>query len=146
MPKWLKIVLIILVLIIGVPFLYGFLTAFNPKKQLELAEETNSLQNLKVAVSKELNLTPENIEVSIDKRDETGDRAVGTLTSKDSSEEYWWVGVNSLNPDTNKKRWMIVAAGDSKSVVACSSVETINYPTSLVPTCFDTKTQKLVTR
>jgi len=150
MNKILKYLLIgigiILIVVVVVPFLGGFFSTFNPGGAVKKAQQAKSLSALKVAVSQKLQLSAENLEIVIDKQDEKGDYAVGTLTNSDNSEKYWWVAVNSLNPDSNQKRWWIIAAGDSKSVVTCDSVNKINFPTDLVPACLDQQSQQLVKR
>ena len=143
MSKTLKIILggilLLIVLVFVVPIGIGIMSAINPGEAIELAKQQTDLNLLAKAVSESLGKESQGANIVVDKS--MDNKKVGTITFLNDSEEYWYISLKKTD-----ESWLVLGSGDSNDLVACSMVDSANYPVELVPTCFDAKTQKLVER
>ncbi len=70
--------------------------------------------------------------------EETDKHAKGGITFPDSIGGGWWLAAKV------DSKWLLVA--DGNGTVMCSDIEPYNFPSDMVPECYNQDTQQLITR
>lgn len=100
-------------------------------------EETKSdLEQIKEAFAEKYNRSVEEVDASIDNN--TGTYANGLVRFAGEIGGGWWLAYN------NGDGWIIVADGNGS--VMCEDIEGYDFPTDMVPECWDEATSKLIKR
>jgi hypothetical protein len=110
----------------------------SPQASAEEAEEpqTSDLDNIKQAFAEKYSRDISEVDISIDKN--TGTYANGLVKFAGEISGGWFLAYN------DNGLWIIVA--DGNGTVMCEDIEPYNFPTDMVPECWDEDTMTLVER
>ncbi len=77
-------------------------------------------------------------DIMLEITDNNGDYAQGTVKFTGEVAGAWWL---AAKPD---QKWIIVA--DGNGVIMCSDIDPYNFPTTMVPECYDASTSQTIHR
>ncbi len=103
---------------------------------VEEVQTKSDLEQIKEAFAAKYNKPLGDITVTIDEN--TGTYANGGVKFEGEIGGAWWLAYN------DGTGWIIVADGNGS--VLCADIEGYNFPTSMVPECWDEATSKLIQR
>lgn len=99
-------------------------------------ETKSALEQIKEAFAKKYSKPLAEVEVTISKN--TGTHASGGVKFAGEIGGAMWLGYN------DEGKWIIVH--DGQGTIPCSAIEPYNFPTDMVPECWDEATSKLIER
>jgi len=99
-------------------------------------ETKSALEQIKEAFAKKYSKPITEVNVTISKN--TGTHASGGVKFAGEIGGAMWLGYN------DKGKWIIVF--DGQGTIPCSAIEPYDFPTDMVPECWDEATSKLITR
>ncbi|MBU3956680.1 hypothetical protein KKI19_00140 [Patescibacteria group bacterium] len=106
-------------------------------EETPIVEEIKSdLEQIKEAFAEKYNRSVEEVDASIDNN--TGTYANGLVRFAGEIGGGWWLAYN------NGDGWIIVADGNGS--VLCDDIEGYDFPTDMVPECWDEATSTLIQR
>lgn len=106
-------------------------------EETPIVEETKSdLEQIKEAFAEKYNRSVEEVDASIDNN--TGTYANGLVRFAGEIGGGWWLAYN------NGDGWIIVADGNGS--VLCDDIESYDFPTDMVPECWNEATSTLIQR
>ncbi|NIM03662.1 hypothetical protein GTN66_05880 [bacterium] len=106
----------------------------SPSPVVNPLETKSDLEQIKEAFAEKYNKQLAEITVTID--ESTGTYANGGVKFEGEIGGAWWLAYN------DGTGWIIVADGNGS--VMCADVENYNFPTSMVPECWDEDTNTLI--
>lgn len=119
------------------PKMAVFTTAPLPSDITNIPEKKESdIDLLKQAMAKKHNKSLADVDLSINKN--TGVYAIGSVKFQGDVGGGWWLAAQKGS------EWVIVA--DGNGTVMCQDIAPYNFPTDMVPECWDTVNNKLIKR
>ena len=109
---------------------------FEVKKNVPSAPSVSDETLIKIALAQKHNKTINETSVEINEND--GTYAQGLVKFSGEIAGGWWL---AAKPSST---WIIVA--DGNGVVMCDDIAQYNFPTSMVPECYNSSTNQLITR
>ncbi len=100
------------------------------------AEEASDLEQIRQAMADKYNKSEEDANVTIQNND--GEYAKGGIVFEGEMGGGWWLAAKVGND------WIIVADGHGS--VLCADIQGYDFPTSMVPECWDEATSTLISR
>jgi hypothetical protein len=111
-------------------------TSPDPASSVSPAPQTSAVEEIRQAMATKHNKSVSDTDISINEI--TANHASGVVKFAGEIAGGWFLAAKTVGD------WQIVA--DGNGTVSCADIDPFNFPTSMVPECWDDSTQTLITR